>query len=613
MIVVSHTSHTLALIHNHNVSFSCIPMQYEPVPQTPPQMSTGTLTTSTSAGVTPDDTNPVIDPAVLASETADATDNDNDEESSSEDTKSDEDESPTRDSPPGDDDAEADPPEGAPPNDKPVEVKDATTEGTPTCPDEGGQPTGTPNPEPSPAPTGARANVEVSKGTSSKKPSKRGGRSHIPKKAAPAPMNSPDVLVAAFAAPTPAASDGQAKQKSQPPPYVMTKTNPNGVNVSFPAKAFKQATNYPMFAYANGNKWRRVTKHEEKSCTKYCILPSYTTKGIKSFETRWPSVLCDIFNTCVRHLTGECHFEDRCWKLHHEPGNLVSCLPGNRQVVNVGQVSEKYRAMRDVARLLDTTNAGYQRRLKAAQDEQDRATESAAALAAQMKVLKDRKSARSNSAPQPTPLLAAPANVHRPPALEATHSVEEVPSTPERNRGTKREREGERVPLTSEESDVDSYAGDQMLRPPRLPNAEDMAVWSQQYLDDFHDALERCRGMLSDEYAFRDHIRQRRENERAARRRASRQSRQSRHSYEPDDRRPTYASAPQRSRTDPVKTEEYNDAPVRRHRAPRMDVNNAPMQRGPPQRGPPQRGPPPHSLEYPTEGLSRREPVFDRY
>ena len=415
-------------------------------------------------------------------------------------------------------------------------------------------------------------------------------------------MNSPDVLVAAFVAPTPAASDGQAKQKSQPPPYVTTKTNPNGVNVSFPAKAFQQTAKFPYFAFADGNKWRKVTKHEEKSCTKYCILPSYTTKGVKNFETRWPSVLCDIFNTCVRHLTGECHFEDSCWKLHHEPGNLVSCLPGNRQVVNVGQVSEKYRAMRDVARLLDTTNAGYQRRLKAAQDEQDRATESAAALATQMKVLKDRKSARSNSAPQPTPLLAAPANVHRPPALEATHSVEEVPSTPERNRGMKRERERERVSLTSEESDADSYADNQMLRPPRLPNAEDLAAWSRQDLDDYRDALEGSRGMLRDEYIFRDHRRQQRANERAARR--NRASRQPRRGYEPDDRQPIYASAPQRSRTDPVKTEEeYYDTPVRRHRAPRMHVSNVP----------PQRGPPPPSLEYPTEGLSRREPVFERY
>jgi hypothetical protein len=74
-------------------------------------------------------------------------------------------------------------------------------------------------------------------------------------------------------------------------------------------------------------------------------------------------------------------------------------------------------------------------------------------------------------------------------------------------------------------------------------------------------------------------------------------------SYEAEfGRPPVYAHPRQRSRRDTYETnreteEEYCDASVRRHRAPYA---------------PPQHGPPQPALEYPTDGLSRRERVFDR-
>ena len=79
-------------------------------------------------------------------------------------------------------------------------------------------------------------------------------------------------------------------------------------------------------------------------------------------------------------------------------------------------------------------------------------------------------------------------------------------------------------------------------------------------------------------------------------------------SYEAEfGRPPVYAYPRQRSHrdayaSDNVTEEEFCDAPVQRHRAPRMHVSNAPPQHGLPQ----------PALEYPTDGLSRRERVFDR-
>ena len=66
-------------------------------------------------------------------------------------------------------------------------------------------------------------------------------------------------------------------------------------------------------------------------------------------------------------------------------------------------------------------------------------------------------------------------------------------------------------------------------------------------------------------------------------------------------RPPVYAHPRQRSHRD-AHEEEFCDAPVQRHRAPRMRVNSAPPHHGLPQ----------PALEYPTDGLSRRERVFDR-
>jgi hypothetical protein len=204
------------------------------------------------------------------------------------------------------------------------------------------------------------------------------------------------------------------------------------------------------------------------------------------------------------------------------------------------------------------------------------------------------------------------------------------------SRGLKRERNSPSQPELERRSDISPQSDPArrrvaVTRPGLLPLApEEFAAMHDDELYALNDAGRAAYEELQQRHELRELERRQREELRQARERrhlrpATRpavpqpyrermrpapQRPRSGHqaSYEAEfGRPPVYAYPRQRSHmdayaSDSVTEEEFCDAPVQRHRAPRMHVSNAPPQHGLPQ----------PALEYPTDGLSRRERVFDR-
>jgi len=186
MIVVYHASHTLALMHNPNISFSCISTQYEfvscsfqmqsdaptPAADTPCGAAEVTVTPSADTSGGAKDVIPISGATESVIDGLDGAKPLDDEDGPAEALAED---------PPQ--------PEGRTADGSPAEASSSDSSSTES--DGRGQPTGAQNPEPKPAPKGARANKEVPKGTSSKKESKGEGRRHFQKVVVRDPIHDP--------------------------------------------------------------------------------------------------------------------------------------------------------------------------------------------------------------------------------------------------------------------------------------------------------------------------------------------------------------------------------------------------------------------------------------
>ena len=246
-----HISHTLALIHSPNISFSCISTQYEIV-SCPFQMPSDT---STPTGATPRDaaeaTVPTTGDTASIVEVLDG--NKPDVENSPEPDVENSPEPDVENSPDDDSNPETTGGESSDSSSSSAKSKSASSS---TESDDGDKPTGVPKSKP--APKGARASKEVPKGTPS-----NGTRNRIPRFPSGNPIQNNNVLLAAFQAPAasggqreaPAASGGQLGQprgQQRGKPFsVLTKELPNGVNITFPATAFALSAKYPIPAHAD--------------------------------------------------------------------------------------------------------------------------------------------------------------------------------------------------------------------------------------------------------------------------------------------------------------------------------------------------------------------------
>ena len=512
-----HISHTLALIHNPNISFSCLSTQYEIVSYPFQMLSDVPAPTVSTNGATA---------SIMAALTSDA--EASHDEASHEEASRDDDSSGEPTDSKGSDTSSS--------SAKSTSLGEATTSGPES--EDGGEPTGVPKSKP--APKGARASKEVPKGTPS-----NGTRKRIPKFPRTDPIQNNDVLLAAYQAPAasggqreaPAASGGQLGQprgQQRGKPFsILSKEIANGVKISFPARAYDKETSFPMEAHAEKQRWVVVKKGKTSSnITQYWLVPWYPDKNNKTFDTRHPGILCDVFNTCARNLVGDCHFGSSCHKLHFEPGDVVSHLPGNPNCAKVGVCSVRYSGMPRLARILNTKHATFQQRIRTAREELRATDNQVAARESTMKALRELKTARNSGIVTAVPPLLTSNSARGPPMLEALPSVEEVQqasvlSPPGRSRGVKREREQvpASLPFQIDSADEDASESDAipMSSPPRLPIPEDLALWSGRDIDDFSEAIDRTASYLKDERQYRSNRRKAGTRKRARIARRSRQ------------------------------------------------------------------------------------------